>query len=138
MDAMAKGILPCCLPCRKARPSGQQGTTGRQGTRAIVQHRLFPDNVREIRQSFTPGTPSLSLPARVRIQGEVDMIQQAKPAELVENDPERKSHIWFDLDALVILLQAHTPLERLSNMEARAVFEFMQQRGYAIVRQEPA
>jgi len=31
----------------------------------------------------------LSLPARVRIQGEVDMIQQAKPAELVENDPGR-------------------------------------------------
>jgi hypothetical protein len=53
-------------------------------------------------------------------------------------DPERKSPIWFDLDALVILLQAHTPPERLSNMEARAVFEFMQQRGYTIIRQEPA
>jgi len=39
-----------------------------------------------------------------------------------------------DLNALVILLQAHTPLERLSNMEARTVFEFMQQRGYTITK----
>ncbi len=53
-----------------------------------MQHRLFPDNVREIRRSFTRGTRSLSLPAWVRIQGEADMIRQAKPAELVENDPQ--------------------------------------------------
>jgi hypothetical protein len=37
-----------------------------------------------------------------------------------------------DINALVIMLQAHTPLERLSNMEARTVFELMQQRGYII------
>jgi hypothetical protein len=37
-----------------------------------------------------------------------------------------------DINALVIMLQAHTPMERLSNMEARTVFEFMQQRGYTI------
>ena len=37
-----------------------------------------------------------------------------------------------DINALVIVLQAHTPLERLSNMEARTVFEFMGQRGYRI------
>ena len=37
-----------------------------------------------------------------------------------------------ELHALVRLLQAHTPLERLSNMEARTVFEFAQQRGYRI------
>jgi hypothetical protein len=39
-----------------------------------------------------------------------------------------------DLGELVRLLQAHTPLERLSNMEARTVIEFMQQRGFKIVR----
>lgn len=39
-----------------------------------------------------------------------------------------------DLGELVRLLQAHTPLERLSNMEARTVFEFMQQRGYEVHR----
>jgi hypothetical protein len=39
-----------------------------------------------------------------------------------------------DLDALVRLLQAHTPLERLSNMEARTVFEFMAHRGYQVRR----
>ena len=39
-----------------------------------------------------------------------------------------------DIAAMVILLQAHTPLERLSNMEARTVFEFMAQRGYQITR----
>lgn len=39
-----------------------------------------------------------------------------------------------DLAAMVRLLQAHTPLERLSNMEARTVFEFMEQRGYRITR----
>ncbi|SHM41140.1 hypothetical protein [Bradyrhizobium lablabi] len=39
-----------------------------------------------------------------------------------------------DLGELVRLLQAHTPLERLSNMEARTVFEFMAQRGYQIAK----
>lgn len=38
-----------------------------------------------------------------------------------------------ELDELVRLLQAHTPLHQLSNMEARTVFEFMAQRGYRIV-----
>ncbi len=37
-----------------------------------------------------------------------------------------------ELGELVRLLQAVTPLERLSNMEARTVFEFMEQRGYKI------
>jgi hypothetical protein len=41
-----------------------------------------------------------------------------------------------DLAALVRLLQAHTPLERLSNMEARTVFEFMAHRGYRVVAQK--
>lgn len=36
------------------------------------------------------------------------------------------------LGDLVRMLQAHTPLVQLSNMEARAVFELMQQRGYKI------
>jgi hypothetical protein len=34
------------------------------------------------------------------------------------------------LGELVRMLQAHTPLVELSNKEARAVFELMQQRGY--------
>ena len=33
---------------------------------------------------------------------------------------------------LTILLHQHTPMERLSNMEARTVFEFLEQRGYEI------
>lgn len=37
-----------------------------------------------------------------------------------------------ELGELVRMLQAHTPLVQLSNMEARAVFELMQQRGYRI------
>jgi phage antirepressor YoqD-like protein len=37
-----------------------------------------------------------------------------------------------DLGELVRLMQAHTPLCQLSNMEARTVFEFLQQRGYLI------
>ena len=41
-----------------------------------------------------------------------------------------------DRDALVRLLQAHTPLCQLSNMEARTVFEFMQQRGYVIYKMD--
>ena len=60
-------------------------------TRVIVGHRLFFYSVRQIRRSFTRGTPSLSLPPLVRFRGEADMIRQAKPAELVENDPDRKS-----------------------------------------------
>lgn len=38
----------------------------------------------------------------------------------------------LELGQLVRMLQAHSPLERLSNMEARTVFELMQQRGYTI------
>jgi hypothetical protein len=37
-----------------------------------------------------------------------------------------------EIGDLVRLLAAHTPLERLSNMEARTVFEFAQQRGYTL------
>jgi hypothetical protein len=37
-----------------------------------------------------------------------------------------------DLGELARLLQAHTPMDRLSNMEARTVLEFMQQRGFKI------
>jgi len=40
-----------------------------------------------------------------------------------------------ELGELVLMLQAKSPLERLSNMEARTVFELMQQRGYKITRQ---
>jgi hypothetical protein len=36
------------------------------------------------------------------------------------------------LGALVLMLQCSSPLERLSNMEARTVIELMQQRGYKI------
>jgi hypothetical protein len=39
-----------------------------------------------------------------------------------------------DTDELVRMLQAHTPLEQLSNMQARTVFEFMEQRGYQVTR----
>jgi hypothetical protein len=39
-----------------------------------------------------------------------------------------------DIAELGRLLQAHTPLERLTNMEARTVFELMQQRGYKITK----
>lgn len=39
-----------------------------------------------------------------------------------------------ELEELVLMLQAKSPLERLSNMEARTVFELMQQRGYKITR----
>ena len=41
-----------------------------------------------------------------------------------------------ELHALVRLLQEKTPLERLSNMEARTVFDFMEQRGYVITKTE--
>ena len=39
-----------------------------------------------------------------------------------------------DIAELVRLLQAHTPLDRLTNMEARTVFEFMAQRGFQITK----
>lgn len=39
-----------------------------------------------------------------------------------------------DLSALVLMLQAASPLAQLSNMEARTVFELMQQRGYIITK----
>jgi hypothetical protein len=38
-----------------------------------------------------------------------------------------------DLGALVRMLQEKTPLHQLSSMEARTVFEFLQQRGYVII-----
>ena len=37
-----------------------------------------------------------------------------------------------ELGALVLMLQSSSPLERLSNMEARTVIELVQQRGYTI------
>ena len=37
-----------------------------------------------------------------------------------------------ELGTLVLMLQSGSPLERLSNMEARTVIELMQQRGYKI------
>ncbi|WP_426525043.1 hypothetical protein [Bradyrhizobium sp. McL0615] len=37
-----------------------------------------------------------------------------------------------EIEALVLMLQSQSPLVRLSNMEARTVFELMQQRGYKI------
>jgi hypothetical protein len=37
-----------------------------------------------------------------------------------------------ELGTLVLMLQSNSPLERLSNMEARTVVELMQQRGYKI------
>jgi hypothetical protein len=39
-----------------------------------------------------------------------------------------------ELDELVRMLQAHSPLERLSNMEARTVFELMIMRGFKIAK----
>jgi predicted DNA-binding transcriptional regulator YafY len=39
-----------------------------------------------------------------------------------------------ELSALVLMLQSVSPLGRLSNMEARTVFELMQQRGYKITK----
>lgn len=39
-----------------------------------------------------------------------------------------------DLSGLVRTLQERTPLGQLSNMEARTVFEFMEQRGYRITK----
>jgi hypothetical protein len=39
-----------------------------------------------------------------------------------------------ELDALVLMLQSKSPLARLSNMEARTVFELLLQRGYKIVQ----
>jgi len=39
-----------------------------------------------------------------------------------------------ELGQLVRMLQAKSPLHQLSNMEARTVFELMQQRGYKITK----
>jgi hypothetical protein len=41
-----------------------------------------------------------------------------------------------DLHALVRLLHEKTPLHQISNMEARTVFEFMEQRGFTITKTE--
>jgi hypothetical protein len=43
-----------------------------------------------------------------------------------------------ELNELVLMLQNASPLVRLTNMEARTVFELMQQRGYTITKPEPA
>jgi hypothetical protein len=37
-----------------------------------------------------------------------------------------------ELSEMVLMLQSTSPLVRLSNMEARTVFELMQQRGWKI------
>jgi len=60
--------LAACLAERHVQ-GRMQGTTARHGTRVIVGHRLFFSR-RHLRSAFG-----------------------AKPAELVENDPERKSTI---------------------------------------------
>jgi hypothetical protein len=41
-----------------------------------------------------------------------------------------------ELGALVLMLQASSPLERLSNMEARTVIELMRQRGISMPKDE--
>jgi hypothetical protein len=38
-----------------------------------------------------------------------------------------------ELQAMVRLLQAATPLRQISNMEARVVFEYLEQLGYRII-----
>ena len=38
-----------------------------------------------------------------------------------------------DLGILVRMLQSKSPLEQISNMEARVVFELLQQRGWRII-----
>jgi hypothetical protein len=43
-----------------------------------------------------------------------------------------------DLAPLVMLLGAHTPLGQLTNMEARTVFEFAEQRGYIVYKADEA
>jgi hypothetical protein len=46
--------------------------------------------------------------------------------------PRQQPMTTDELHALVRMLQACTPLGRLSNMEARTVFELLLQRGYSI------
>ena len=74
--ALQKGT---CRARSKAQQQGKDARSGawRQGTRVIMQHRLFPDNVQEIRRSLTRKTPSLSPPPYVRFRGEADTIRQA-------------------------------------------------------------
>ena len=72
-SAMAKRLLPCCLPCRKARAGQEARHDVRHGTRGIVGRLLFFCR-RHLKSAFA---------------GEADIIRQAKPAELVENDPDR-------------------------------------------------
>ena len=43
-----------------------------------------------------------------------------------------------ELNELVLVLASTSPLVRLTNMEARTVFELMQQRGRKITKPEPA
>src|SRR3977135_2992448 len=57
MDAMARKILPCCLPCRKARAGQDARHDAGHGTPVIVGHRLSFDNVWQIRRSSSRGTP---------------------------------------------------------------------------------
>jgi hypothetical protein len=61
--------LAACLAERHVQ-GRMRGTTARHGTRVIVGRRCF-----------------LSPPPQVRFRGEADIIRQARPAELVENDP---------------------------------------------------
>lgn len=42
-----------------------------------------------------------------------------------------------ELSEMVLMLQSTSPLVRLSNMEARTVFELLQQRGYKITPPKP-
>ena len=53
----------------------------------------------------------------------------------VPNDPYTTIGSGPELDELVRMLQEKTPLHQISNMEARTVFELMQQRGYRIIRE---
>jgi hypothetical protein len=89
MGAMVHGILPCSLPCRKACARHQARHDVRHGTRVIVGYRLLFDNVRQIRRCVYPWDAPVCRRHRSRFRGEADVIRLAKPAELVENDPQR-------------------------------------------------
>jgi len=69
----------------------KQGTMQGTGHESLWGTVCFFDNVRHIRRSFSRGTPQFVVGTLGPLSGEAEMILQAKPAELVENDPERKS-----------------------------------------------
>ena len=48
--------------------------------------------------------------------------------------PDTITYPGPELEELVRMLQAHTPLYQLSNMDCRAIFELLLQRGWRIVR----